>query len=297
MISPSDWAEYQRLLAALEESREVDLPGRRPEVLCEQIIESQRRRRFTEAIKKRPLSEVLGDPNHPGFDPIRAAVLRSRKGDLDEAAWLAFLFTHFGKHSAEDYRLIATIYRGRGGGNRLTYREVHSDPQQMQSWLDSQSATFRGAMLKFGNHRKYETLKAGPRGPGDVLSSYIRWVEREGGHATLLLRPASSLAHRFELIYNSMEVTRFGRTAKFDYLTMLGKLGISPIAPGKAYLRGATGPRRGADLLFGLGKLTAEDAERRLNQLNSRLYLTYDVLEDALCNWQKSPDRFISFRG
>ena len=44
---------------------------------------------------------------------------------------------------------------------------------------------------------------------------------------------------------------RFGRTARFDYLTMLAKLGLANIAPGSPYLIGATGPLKGARLLFG----------------------------------------------
>jgi hypothetical protein len=95
-------------------------------------------------------------------------------------------------------------------------------------------------------------------------------------------------------------VRRFGRLAKFDFLTMLGKLGFAPIEPGSAYLGESTGPLRGARLLF-TGSPDGEVSGRRLDEnlaiLDNKLSVGMQVLEDALCNWQKSPDRFVSFRG
>jgi hypothetical protein len=95
-------------------------------------------------------------------------------------------------------------------------------------------------------------------------------------------------------------VRRFGRIAKFDYLTMLGKLGLAPIEPGSAYLGEATGPKRGAQLLF-QGSLNAKvptrDLDTWLNELEEALGVGMQVLEDAICNWQKSPRRFVHFRG
>ena len=65
---------------------------------------------------------------------------------------------------------------------------------------------------------------------------------------------------------------RFGRTARFDYLTMVGKLGLANIAPGSPYMVGATGPLKGAALLFRVaGPLTKLDDLTRLlgNHLGS----------------------------
>lgn len=90
-------------------------------------------------------------------------------------------------------------------------------------------------------------------------------------------------------------VARFGRTARFDYLTMLGKLGLAAIEPAFAYLENSTGPIRGARLLFGADE-TAAIPERWLVELDAKLSVGMQVLEDALCNWQKSPARFVPFR-
>jgi hypothetical protein len=97
-------------------------------------------------------------------------------------------------------------------------------------------------------------------------------------------------------------VIRFGRTAKFDYLTMVGKLQLAAIEPGSTYMGGATGPLRGAKLLFG-GNISANISKKTLEEwlieLESHLGLFFgmQILEDALCNWQKSPDRYVYFGG
>ena len=96
-------------------------------------------------------------------------------------------------------------------------------------------------------------------------------------------------------------VGSFGRTARFDYLNMIAKLDLAKIEPGSTYMTGATGPLKGARLLFG-----APGAKAKPTQLNAWLIeldaslgleMGLQVLEDALCNWQKSPARFKPFRG
>jgi Alpha-glutamyl/putrescinyl thymine pyrophosphorylase clade 3 len=98
------------------------------------------------------------------------------------------------------------------------------------------------------------------------------------------------------------DVVSFGRTAKFDYLTMVGKLQLAPIEPGSTYMQGATGPYQGALLLFcgnARAELSQSELEALLVQLECHLdlYFGMQVLEDALCNWHKSPGKFKPFRG
>jgi hypothetical protein len=124
-------------------------------------------------------------------------------------------------------------------------------------------------------------------------------------HAGLLKDAAQAdggdRASAFNHLYHSMNaVISFGRMAKFDYLMMLSKLGLADIEPGIPYMNGATGPMRGARLLFG-GATNAAIPVRRLDELTSllgqRLGAGMQAMEDAICNWQKSPARFRAFRG
>src|ERR1019366_4237853 len=95
----------------------------------------------------------------------------------------------------------------------------------------------------------------------------------------------------FAALYRSMNtVQRFGRLGKFDFLTMLGKLGIAPIDPGSTFLKGATGPLAGARLLFGgapEANLSEQELEARLAGFGQERGRAAQVFEGALCKWQK----------
>jgi hypothetical protein len=67
-------------------------------VLVEQMIESLRRVEFVHFVRDGKIDPRRADPSSDLFDPIRAAAFRIRKGEFDEACWLVFLATHFGKH-------------------------------------------------------------------------------------------------------------------------------------------------------------------------------------------------------
>jgi hypothetical protein len=137
------------------------------------------------------------------------------------------------------------------------------------------------------------------------VKSYIAWVGANRGHARLLDEVRVSAGNdpkaAFDELYHSMTaVTSFGRTARFDFLTMVGKLGLANIEPGIPYLVGSTGPLAGARLLFAnskAAKLRADDLDQRVASLGAYLGVGMQVMEDSLCNWQKSPDKFKAFRG
>jgi hypothetical protein len=158
----------------------------------------------------------------------------------------------------------------------------------------------------FGNHRKYESLNGNLRtGTGEAVASYVAWVRPPRTQRELfdeaLAAAEGNRRIAFDKLYESMTaVRRFGRTARFDFLTMLGKLGLVELEAPSAYLRGATGPLRGARLLYG-GSVTAPIAvtelESWLSELDGRLQVGMQALEDSLCNWQKSPRKYIQFRG
>jgi hypothetical protein len=138
-------------------------------------------------------------------------------------------------------------------------------------------------------------------GTGAVVESYVRWVSPPRSHEQLVAeaikRSNGDRRASFDDLYRSMHiVVRFGRLARFDYLAMLGKLGLALIQPGSPYLKGSSGPLRGARLLFGREESSAV-LDAWIAELDEHLDVGMQVLEDALCNWQKSPDRFVPFRG
>jgi len=84
---------------------------------------------------------------------------------------------------------------------------------------------------------------------------------------------------------------QFGRTGRFDLLCLLGNLRILRIAPGRCYLKGATGPRYGAILMVTgkKGQRLTQEIEDTINQLRAHLGVPVEAMEDALCNWQNKP--------
>lgn len=272
-------------------------------VLIEQILESIRRVAYPSVIRERGISDRRADPNHEMFDPLRAAILHQDRGQIDEAFWMVFLFVHFGKHARAGWRYAREIYGRLGAPERWDWTSTSTDPSGFRSWLDAhQDELMReGVPRGFGPHRRYQSLNAySPTGTGAAVESYIEWVDPPRTHHRLMqdvIELSNGDPRRaFDYLYQGMKkVTSFGRLARFDYLSMVGKLGLAPIEAGSTYMKGATGPLKGARLLFGAHESTATQ-DRWLGELDARLNVGMQVIEDALCNWEKSPYVFIPFR-
>jgi len=313
-MSPGDKARAELLVReiAFFEAEAFPLPGLsgagRAEAFVGQVIDSLRRVEFAHHIRDARHDPRRMDPASDLFDPLRAAVLRHRRGESEEAWWLVFLATHFGKHANDGWRLARDIYGRLGQPGLWDWASVSGEGGGFRLWLTAHEGTLSSGEVsrRFSNHRKYESLKgASAAGTATVFASYVAWIAPPRTpdqmvrqlHLTVGQDPEAV----FETLYNSMDaVRRFGRLGKFDFLTMLGKLGIAPVEPGSAFLKGATGPLGGARLLMG-GRIDAPISARsldvKLSELGRRLGLGMQVLEDSLCNWQKSPDAYRQFRG
>ena len=271
------------------------------ECLVGQIIDSQRRRRYvTDYLASADISASSLDPSSRAFDPLRGALLSVRAGDVDEACWLVFLSVHFGHHRVFGWALPAAFYGRLGTSPHWSWGEVCRDPDAVGRWLDSNQARMRGAGHRFGNHRKYESLSS--NGTGCAVATYVRTVEDAKSATSRPEDVGSASTDPFDDAFRALDsVYRFGRTARFDYLTMLEKTRIFPqLVPQRAYLAGATGPLRAARLLIdgaGSPRSTTASLELSTQQVRNHLAVPNDVLEDALCNWQKSPTAFLPFRG
>jgi hypothetical protein len=303
-------AQLDSALTAFAKSHH-DLPGiadaRRRQVLLCQLIDSLHRVEYPRRLLERPQSARRADPADPEFfDPIRAAVFHRAQGHYDEACWLVFLFVQLGARPAGHWRLIREIYGRLGQGGQWDWPHVATDPGAFAAWLAAHADHLRrpGAGRGFGNHRKFESLAH----TGKTVATYVAWVGPDGHQALFndarieaRVRGGDERRSTFDVLYQSMDaVWRFGRLAKFDYLSMLGKLDLAPIEPGSTYMEGATGPADGARLLFGGAadvRWRVPRLEVLLHELEAHLGVGMQALEDAICNWQKRPDTFISFRG
>jgi len=273
-------------------------------VLVDQLIDSIRRVEYVYLISSRQMSAAQADPSLPQFDPLKAAIFHRDNGNYNEAFWLTFLAIHFGKHLKTKWLRVQDVYGALGDKSKIwTWDKVSNSPQDFNHWIISNYKSIRGG---FGNHRKYESMQpTAPRSPVRVVNSYLDWVGPTKCH-TSILNPSINNDPRkqFEYLYRSMnKVASFGRTAKFDYLTMLGKLDLLEIEPGRTFMQGSTGPGDGARLLFERN-INAAISNRALESILIEMEkdlslgdMGMQVLEDAICNWQKSPSRYRLFRG
>jgi hypothetical protein len=267
--------------------------------LAMQMIASLRRLDYTRIIKSRDISPDRADPTSDLFEPERAAALLARNGQIDEAIWLTFLAIHFGQHRRYGWRMLKDVYSGLGS-RMWTWKRMSKNPKQFRAWLQQNWQQIGGA---FGNHRKYETLNpASVHGTASVVESFVQcFSPSPSSWFAEIVRSSGNNPHTvFDAAYANLAIARFGRLAKFDFLALLGRLDLAPVTPGSAYLSGATGPLRGARLLVdgnSNSKSKAKDLDAILQQLDARLGVGMQVMEDSICNWQKSPRRFVHFRG
>ena len=282
----------------------IQTTGRR-ETFVAQVIESVRRIRYVSVIRERGVSERRTDPNDELFDPLKAAIFFQHQGQIDEAFWMVFFFVHFGRHHRGGWRYAREVYGRLGESNyRWDWATTSAHLAEFRAWLHAHQNEIRdsGRPGGFGNHRKYQSLDAySDHGTGAAFETYVRWVGPPRTHGELIdqaFQGANQNPHKaFRVLYRGMNgVASFGRTARFDYLTMIGKLRLATIEANSTYIQGSTGPLSGARLLFGVQEGPVQ-LDQWLIELDAQLAVGMQVLEDALCNWQKSPDVFIPFRG
>ncbi len=313
MIRPKDRDRSIQLSERLSafSRRNTELKGigneERLKTLVAQIIESEHRIDYIRVIRNRYKSQDVKDPQSPAFNPLKAALLFHQEGNIDEAFWLVFLSVHFGCHDQSKWRLTALIYGGLG--TTWTWARLSNDLPAFNTWYQENAAMLIEAKqdMKFGGHRKYESLKLNAkRSIPEIFSSYVNWVGVNYGHhnhfANFTNSSQADPEEAFDQAFISMkeEVVSFSRLSIFDYLTMLAKLGFVQIRPQHPYLKGATGPLRGARLLVDndpTSKTHWSNLNELLADLGRHLEIGMQEVEDSLYNWQKSPDSFIPFRG
>jgi Alpha-glutamyl/putrescinyl thymine pyrophosphorylase clade 3 len=313
LLRPKDRQRTAALVAALKryEVQYHPLPGvahrGQRDALIQQMLESIHRVEYVGRIRQRHISPSRADPTSDAFDPLKAAILHYDAGFVDEAFWLVFIFVHFGKSARTGWRLARDVY-GSLGGTPWTWARISVNPRAFRNWLAKHQSILQGGdgvSRQFGPHRHYVSIDANAQaGTGAAFVTYVEWVGPTRSHRTRIQQAIDEVdgdaRMAFDVLYRSMaSVKSFGRLGRFDYLTMLGKLQFAALEPGSAYMSGATGPIRGARLLFGdqAARLSTRELDSRLIKLAGEANVGMQVMEDSICNWQKNPNKFVAFRG
>ncbi|MDH7971467.1 hypothetical protein QH494_04675 [Sphingomonas sp. AR_OL41] len=303
-----DRDKFDRFVALIEEIPS-EIPARlgfnsenRKRVFAAQLVDSVRRIEYLNVHSANSRSSNLHTPYSGSFEPFGGASVMLRAGHEDDAYWLIYLATHFGKHKVDGWNLTEDFYGRFNQGGVWDWAAASQNPTAIAQWLGSiyPALTRTGRSRRFGNHRKFETLKPGPKGTGAAVASYINWVNEYGSHRALIGEAQKQVGQNpeevFSFLYKDLrKVSKLGRLGKFDFLCNLSNLLIAPIFPDKAYIAGSTGPLAGAKMLFGV--LSVKALEDACAQLSHHFNVSPQAIEDTLCNWQKSPSKYIYFRG
>lgn len=278
------------------------------ECLIDQMIDSIRRIEYVERLLE-SRAVTCPDARNKGFNPIVAAIFHQKEGNVDEAMWLVFLLTYFGKSNKSKWELIRNFYSNFGQSSAFwTWDEILNSIEEFSEW-----ALFNQDKMKnigsFSNHRRYIGFNPeSPTGILVVIKNYIAWIQFFGNHEGLIkamtLKSTNSSSNLFRSFYKSIPSgLSLARLGKFDFITMLSKVGIVKMEPDSTYLVGSSGPKSGANLLFNgvsdLKNSEIKSLEEKFDLLATNLAIPFSmqVLEDSVCNWQKSPFRYQYFKG
>ena len=154
------------------------------ETLVEQMISSLRRIEYIRNLQTRTIASDRMDPNSDLFDPLRGAALLGQKGALDEAVWMTFVATHFGKHVEDAWKLAANVMGSFGAGPAWTFAEYAKQPPAFDVMLASHQADLKDPAIsgRFSNHRQYQSKK--PDKIAKVFLTFHDWLIADGDFQT-----------------------------------------------------------------------------------------------------------------
>jgi hypothetical protein len=226
-----------------------------------------------------------------GVDILRFIKEAQDAGDVDEALWRAFLAAHFGRPSAgttDEIKSAGRFLCAFGERPAWTWTYISAEGAAFINQLFACEADLR--TLRFGNHRKFRSQK--PGAIAEVIMSFAQVVRDHGGCPSAAFTPEEGMTPQegFDQLYHRfLEVNDFGRLGCFDLLCLLGEMRLLNIQPGSCYLEGSTGPLKGARELC--GKRSPQQLNAIMDHLAARLGISYAMMEDALCLWQKKPKK------
>ena len=271
-----------------------------------QILDSERRIEFLNSISHTIRDRSLATPYSGVFNAFKGVGALQNNGQIEEAYWLTFLASHCGKHINDGWNLTEDLYGALGQGNTWTWNSVKNNPTVMKDWIADNQENLSGGVRsrKFGNHRRYTTLKDTGTGTGAAIVSYVNWIMSSGGHVNKIRSIQDMVGQNPKDVFAELtiqvrqHVITFARLGAFDLLCNLSNLRVAPIIVDRSYIEDATGPKSGARCLFeDAAALSSAELEEKTMELGQYLNISPQVMEDSLCNWQKDPSVYEYFRG
>lgn len=261
-------------------------------ILALQTFDSIRRIKIYEIYKIKAQQAVKD--KRPFIYTSNPFVLAQRTDlDLRNRAWIIYLATYFGKSNKSKWELF----------NRAIFKKDHSIIKfdQIQADLDNYFKYLSSFDFfqdcSYSNHRKYTAKKLhGDKGLFKSMEYFVNNVA---------LYSSQDEMEFHEMYILSKRIPNFGRLGGFDFTSSLVKTGFNVKEPKSMYADHSTGPLLALKLMLKLtGNNTSVLSQKQLSYnlmdwflKNSEIFMSGQVLEDAICNWQKNTSKYIRYTG
>lgn len=261
-------------------------------ILARQTNDSIRRIDVYKSYKKRALQAV-----NKKLDFLHTSIpfVLAQRSDLDEInkVWVLYLATYFGKSNKSKWELFnrATFDNS---GSILLFENIQKDLDKYFKYLSSFNF-FDGRT--YSNHRKFTAKRlTGEKGVFESMEYFVKNIDQYS------VKNKMDFHSMYEL---AQKIPNFGRLAAFDFSSSLVKCGLDIEEPKSMYAEHSTGPLDALGLLL---KLTNNDSSYKSKIKlsfdlmkwfieNTRIFMTGQVLEDAICNWQKNISTYVRYSG
>lgn len=277
---------------ALQDLLNSEIEVNKLNILALQTNDSIRRIAIYEKYKERALKAA--EENQEFIDTSIPFVLAQRPDlNLKNRLWVLYIATYFGKSNKSKWELFnrATFDEN---GTIILYDEIKEDINKYFAYLSSFEFFDK---CDYSNHRKFTPKRL--EGHKGVFNSM-----------TYLVNNMDQFAIEEKMDFHSMyklaqKIPNFGRLAAFDFSCSLVKCGLNVEQPLSMYAEHSTGPMDAIGLILRLTKNnTSPDAKKKLctDLMNwfvekASIFMIGQVLEDAICNWQKNTSAYTKYIG
>ena len=196
--------------------------------------------------------------------------------DREEATWLAFLVAYLGPLEADGSRPGAA---------------PSSPPADPFGGIHEARTAWASGELPV-----LHDVPTGPRTAHDpsrgsrTLTAYRALADRAGSQVAVFTGDSSWTGERrFERVFERLALPGLHRMARFELLTMLGRLGVYELRAGKLYVGTGDEVELAAKRVFGIGERAV--LERRAADVAAAADLPLEALDLALLNWARSDGR------
>ena len=261
-------------------------------ILARQTFDSIRRIQIYDIYRQRAQHAVQANET---FIHTSNPFVLAQRSDLSPRnnLWIIYLATYFGKSNKSQWELF----------NRASFRPDKSliEFDQIQTDLDGyfnyllSFDFFEGC--SYSNHRKYTAKKL--KDDKGLFRSIEYLINNIRNYC-----PDNEIEFH-EMYVRSQKIPNFGRLGGFDFTSTLVKCRLNVKEPKSMYANHSTGPLQGLRLLLKLtNNQTSKASQIQLSMdlvdwffTNSKIFMIGQVLEDAICNWQKNTSTYIRYTG